>query len=138
MRKPRALIITPFDAGGARVQDTIRRALEDMGVEIYRPELENLEWGASLANAITDAIRGTDFLVVDVTRQNPNVFYELGFAHALRKPAILITSIEATRGLPYDLAGFQYIVYEPNNLRSLFEHIQRAAKGFVVRGDELK
>ena len=94
--------------------------------------------GAVWANAITDAVRSSDFIVVDVTRQNPNVFYELGFAHALRKPTILIASSEATGALPSDLAGFQYIVYEPSNLRSLVDHVQRAARTFVAKGDEAK
>ena len=136
MRKTRAFVITPFDAAGTRVQDTVRRALEGTDIEVY--QLGDIVWGASLANAITDAIRASDFLVVDVTQKNPNVFYELGYAHALRKPTILITSIEATSGLPSDLAGFQYIVYEPNNMPSLFEHIQRAAKGFVPKEEDLK
>jgi hypothetical protein len=134
IRKSRSLIIAPFDAAGARVQDAVRRALEDIGVEVFR--FDNIAAGALWANAITDAVRSADFLVVDVTRQNPNVFYELGFAHALRKPTILIASSEGTGALPSDLAGFQYIVYEPGNLRSLVDHVQRAAKGFVARGEE--
>jgi hypothetical protein len=134
MRKPRGLVIAPFDAAGARVLDAVRRALLDLDVEVFR--FDNIKPGASFANAITDAIRTSDFLVVDVTRQNPNVFYELGFAHALRKPTILITSSEATGALPSDLAGFQYIVYEPDNLRGLVDHVQRAAGTFVARMDE--
>jgi hypothetical protein len=133
-RKTRSLIIAPFDAAGARVLDAVRRALEDIGVEVFR--FDHIAAGALWANAITDAVRSSDFLVVDVTRQNPNVFYELGFAHALRKPTILIASSEGTGALPSDLAGFNYIVYEPGNLRSLVDHIQRAAKGFVARGEE--
>src|SRR5712691_3494936 len=134
MRKTRSLVIAPFDAAGTRVLDAVRRALEEIGVEVFR--FDNIAAGALWANAITDAVRSSDFLVVDVTRQNPNVFYELGFAHALRKPTILIASSEATGALPSDLAGFQYIVYEPGNLRSLVDHVQRAARGFVARGEE--
>jgi predicted nucleotide-binding protein len=76
------------------------------------------------------------FIVVDVTRQNPNVFYELGFAHALRKPTILLASAAEKRALPSDLDGFQFIVYDGDNLRSLVDNVQRAAKGFVVGGEE--
>ena len=130
-KRTRSLVIAPFDAAGARVLDAVRSALEHIGVEVFR--LDNIAAGALWANAITDAVRSSDFLVVDVTRQNPNVFYELGFAHALRKPTILLVSSEATGALPSDLAGFQYIVYEPQNLRSLVDHVQRAARGFVAR-----
>jgi len=136
MRKPHGLVIAPFDAAGKRVLDSVRGALEDLGVEVFR--FDNFVPGASYANALTDAVRSSDFLVVDVTRQNPNVFYELGFAHALRKPTILITSSESSGALPSDLTGFQYIVYEPGNLRGLVDHVQRAARPFVMRGDDLK
>jgi len=134
MRRTRSLVIAPFDAAGARVLDAVRRALEELGVEVSR--FDNISAGASWANAITDAVKSSDFLVVDVTRQNPNVFYELGFAHALRKPTILIASSEGTGSLPSDLAGFQYIVYEPSNLRSLVDHVKRAAQYFVAKAED--
>lgn len=135
-RRARSVVITPFDAAGARVLDAVRRALEEIGVEVFR--FDQITAGALWANAITDAMRSSDFVVVDVTRQNPNVFYELGFAHALRKPTILISSSEAIGALPSDLAGFQYIVYEPSNLRVLVNHVQRAARTFVTKGEKAK
>jgi hypothetical protein len=131
VRSPRSLVIAPFDAAGRRILDAVRRALMELGVEVAR--LDNIAPGASWANAITDAIRSSDFLVADVTRQNPNVFYELGFAHAMRKPTILIVSAEGKGGaLPSDLDGFQYIVYDPGNLRELVNQVQRAARTFVA------
>ena len=136
MRKTRSLVIAPFDAAGDCVLDAVRHALMNLDVEVFR--FDNIAPGASWANAITNAVRSSDFLVVDVTRQNPNVFYELGFAHALRKPTILIASSEASGALPSDLAGFQYIVYDPSNLRGLADHVQWAARAFVARGEEQK
>ena len=135
MRKTRGLVVAPFDAAGKRVLDAVRPALHDLGVEVQR--FDDIAPGASWANAITEAMRSSDFLVVDVTRQNPNVFYELGFAHALRKPTILIASSEGTGALPSDLTGFQYIVYDPGNLRGLVNQVQRAAKAFVARREEV-
>ncbi len=133
MKRTRSLVIAPFDAAGERVLDAVRRALLELGVEVF--SFGNIAPGASLVNAITDAIRSSDFLVVDITRLNPNVFYELGYAHALRKPTILIVSSEAGQGLPSDLAGFNYIVYDPTNLRSLVDHVKRAATAFVGKGE---
>jgi hypothetical protein len=134
MRKIRSLVITPLDAAGQRVHDSVRRALQELDVEVFR--FDNIEPGASLANAITDAVRSSDFLVVDVSRNNPNVYYELGFAHALRKRTILIASSEASGALPSDLTGFQFIVYDPGNMRGLVEHVRRAAKDFTAREAE--
>src|ERR1700733_6697628 len=39
-------------------------------------------------------IKQADVLIADCTGRNPNVFYELGMAHALDKPVVLITSDE--------------------------------------------
>jgi hypothetical protein len=41
---------------------------------------------------IADFIRQADVVIADSTGRNPNVFYELGLAHALEKPVVLITS----------------------------------------------
>jgi len=129
MRKLRSLVITPIDAAGRRVNDAVRRALLELGVEVAR--FDDIAPGASWANAITDNIRSSDFLVVDVSSQNPNVFYELGFAHAMRKPSIIIASAEGMGSLPSDLSGFQFIVYDPSNLRDLVTGVQRAAKPLI-------
>lgn len=128
MRKLRSLVITPFDAAGRRVHDTVERALLDLNVELAR--LENVA-GAPLTNVIIDFIRSSDFLVVDITRQNPNVFYELGFAHAMNKPTILIASTETTGEIPADLSGIQIFVYDPSNLRELGSYLRRAVQPLV-------
>ena len=40
----------------------------------------------------------------------PNVFYELGYAHALGKPTILLA--ERGRELPFDIRGYRCIFYD--------------------------
>lgn len=131
MSRIRAAVITPFDAGAKRVLGTVTRTLQELGVDVF--SFENIAPGASLANSIADSIRSSDFLVVDISRENPNVFYELGFAHALRKPTILIVSSESGATLPSALAGFQYIIYDPSNLRSLSDHLKSATKTWTSK-----
>jgi nucleoside 2-deoxyribosyltransferase len=132
MRTAKSLIIVPFDEHGEQVLHSLRGALEEIGVDVFR--LDNIRPGASWANAVTDAIRSSDFIVADVTRQNPNVYYELGLAHALRKPTILLMSSESGSRLPSDLSGFNYIVYEPDNLHELTERVKHTARAFVLAG----
>jgi nucleoside 2-deoxyribosyltransferase len=134
MSKARSLIIAPFDAAGQRVLDAVRRALAELDIEVFR--FDDVPKGTLLTNAITDAVKSSDFLIVDISRRNPNVFYELGFAHALRKPTILLASSESDLPLPEALEGFQYVVYEPSNLRELVEHVKRAARTFATRDDQ--
>ena len=136
IKQPKAtcLIITPFDAAGLRLKDTIQRALDEVGIRTLR--LENLSPGAALVNAVTDAIKTADFIVVDVSRQNPNVMYELGYAHALRKATILIMDSDVNSPLPSDLQGNLYITYNSENLRDLRNKIMHSAHRYIASGGE--
>ena len=89
--------------------------------------------GAVLTVAILGAIREADLIIADVTRQDPNVLYELGFAEALRKPTILLVSIQSGSGLPSDLTGLQYIMYDPANLDRLADMVKAETKNFAMR-----
>jgi nucleoside 2-deoxyribosyltransferase len=60
--------------------------------------------------------------------------YELGFAHALRKPTILLASTKSDDSkLPADLTGFRYLLYDPANLRMLTELVGSEIKEVALR-----
>jgi len=64
---------------------------------------------------LQDIIRGiveSDVIVADITpTENPNVFYELGYAHALQKPTILLANRQIEK-LPFDVSGYRVIFYD--------------------------
>jgi nucleoside 2-deoxyribosyltransferase len=129
-----ALLITPFDPSATALRDTIQMALEDVGVRVKMPDLEP---GADFSGVITDAITSADLVIADVSRKNPNVFYELGYAHALRKNTILLVSKDATPELPFDLAGMYYHSYDPHNLRELGDYLRHRVTGLKQRREAL-
>ncbi len=49
-------------------------------------------------------------LIADLTEKNANVFYELGLAHAIGKPVILIS--ESMGDVPFDLRNYRVITYD--------------------------
>lgn len=60
---------------------------------------------------IAKSIREATIVIADITPDNPNVFYEVGFSHGIGKPTILL----ADRGrakLPFDVNGFRTIFYD--------------------------
>ena len=59
---------------------------------------------------ITRRLQEADIVIADTTPQNPNVFYELGYAHAIGKPTIVLA--EKGRELPFDVSGFRTLFYE--------------------------
>ncbi|MEW6769359.1 MAG: TIR domain-containing protein [Pseudomonadota bacterium] len=73
-------------------------------------------------------IASSMFCIFDVTENDrPNIFFELGFAHGIRKPHFLIC--EQGSKLPSDLAGIEYLAYQSKkNLREqLIQQIPRYA-----------
>lgn len=52
-------------------------------------------------------------LIAELTSRNPNVFYELGLAHALQKPVVLVSSNE--EDVPFDLQHIRVIYYDVND-----------------------
>jgi hypothetical protein len=59
-----------------------------------------------IAQGIIDA----KIVVAEITPANQNVFYELGYAHALGKPTILLA--EKGKQLPFDISGYRVLFYE--------------------------
>ena len=59
---------------------------------------------------IWEQIEKAKILLADLTGKNPNVFYELGLAHAARKPVVFTSG--ALEDVPLDLRHLRVIVYE--------------------------
>ena len=55
-------------------------------------------------------INNAKVLVAELTTRNPNVFYELGLAHALKKPVVLVSANEPD--VPFDLKHIRVIYYD--------------------------
>src|SRR5882672_11444973 len=132
MQSPHVFVIAPFDPEGRRVQDIVRRAIQETGLRVVQYS-DTIRPGAERASTILDAIRDADLIIADMSRQNPNVLYEVGFAHALRKPTILLVSIKSGSGLPSDLAGLQYFTYDPTNLDCLADLVKAETKALTMR-----
>jgi HEAT repeat protein len=56
------------------------------------------------------SIRKSILVVADLTGRNPNVFYELGLAHSIQKPVILLA--QDIQDVPFDLKHLRVITYD--------------------------
>lgn len=69
----------------------------------------------SVVEQIWEQVTKSPVLLADLTGKNANVFYELGLAHAARKPVVFTAS--NIEDVPFDLRHLRVIVYdirEPN------------------------
>jgi hypothetical protein len=87
-------------------------------------------WNAKeIMDIIRQNIRCARLIVADMTNNNPNVFYELGYAHALGKPVILIT--QERQKVPFDLRGIFNIEY--SNVSDLTRRLPKMVKSVITR-----
>jgi hypothetical protein len=111
--------------------------------EIYKPAItssgltpkraDDLYRPSTIVNDIWAYTRSAKLILADLTGKNPNVFYELGLAHALAKPAILVA--ESIDDVPFDLRALRVLEYdknEPNWGDSLREKISKSISEIVT------
>jgi O-acetyl-ADP-ribose deacetylase (regulator of RNase III) len=77
-------------------------------------------------------IYDADVAVVDLSTLNPNVFYELGVRHALRRAVTVLLCREGTT-TPFNIAGFNCISYNPHDKDTLSPVRDQIAR-FVANG----
>lgn len=93
----------------------------DYYAKIYEPAIRNagltpiradadMFGSGKIMDQIWVGINNAKVLVAELTTKNANVFYELGLAHALEKPVVLVSSNEDD--VPFDLHHIRVIYYD--------------------------
>lgn len=109
--KPTCFTIMPFgDWFDDYFEDLYCPAIRAAGLEPKRAD--DLYRPSTIINDIWAYTQSAKVILADLTGKNPNVFYELGLAHALAKPAILIA--ESINDVPFDLRALRVLVYDKN------------------------
>lgn len=84
-------------------------AITKAGLKPLRADNEIFGTG-KIMDQVWSGINGARVLVAELTSRNANVFYELGLAHALKKPVVLVSSNEGD--VPFDLHHIRVIYYD--------------------------
>ncbi|PFI53534.1 hypothetical protein COI68_30315 [Priestia megaterium] len=135
--KYKIFFIMPFDTEFNDMYEHIKEVIEEENsiYEVFRAD--NLLNQQNILKDIVLAINDSDLIVADLTDLNPNVFYELGLAHALRKDVILLT--QQLGELPFDLRSYRVISYSNHfkkiqeletNLKRMLNDIQKGQLSF--------
>lgn len=107
--KPRAFIIMQFSSPFNEIYaDVIKKCCEDNGIEAVRAD-EIYGPGLIIGDVVQEILR-SKLIIADITPQNANVFFEVGYAFALNKPTILLA--EKASKLPFDVSAFRVLFYE--------------------------
>ena len=83
---------------------------------------------------IWEKINRARFLVADLSGQNPNVFYEVGLAHALGKDVLLLT--QTMTDVPFDLKALRCIVYSytPRGMKEMEAALKATISALMKSG----
>lgn len=128
---PTCFVIQPFDSGrfDKRCDEIFKPALEQVGLEAYR--VDRAPSVSITIDAIEDRIRTATICLADITTDNPNVWYELGYAFASNRSVILVCADSRTNKYPFDIQHRPVIEYgteSPSDFGSLRSRITERAQ----------
>ncbi len=108
-------VIQPFDKGkfDKRFEDVFKPAIKLAGFDAYRVDRDP---SVSIPiETIESEIKSAAACFVDLTTDNPNVWFELGLAIAHKKPLCLVCSTERTGKYPFDVQHRTIIPYSTDS-----------------------
>lgn len=119
-------VIQPYDGGDFdnRFDDIIKPAVEACGLAAYRVDRDpDVEIAIS---AIEEKIRKATLIIAEISADNPNVWFELGYAMALDKTVIMLCDNAYRNGhFPFDISHRNVLVYRTGSMRDFNECIEK-------------
>src|ERR1043165_7677746 len=109
--KPKTFVfvLMPFSSEFTDIYEVgIKQACKDASA--YCERVDEQIFDESILERVYNQISRADVIVAEMTGRNPNVFYEVGYAHALNKRVILLT--QKADDIPFDLQQFPHIIYD--------------------------
>ena len=107
--RPQAFVVMQFSSPYNEVYSDVIKAVCD-DEEIRVTCIDEQSGPGLIIEDISRAIQEAKLVIADISPVNANVFYEVGFAHALNKPTILLA--EKGTKLPFDVSSFRTLFYE--------------------------
>lgn len=130
----------PFDGGvfDERYEDVIAPAIRNADLEPYRVDQD-----PKVSIPIQDieaGIREAEICLADITLDNPNVWFELGYAIACGKEVVLICSKERNTKFPFDIQHRTVITYPtgaPRDFEKLKSDITEKLKAYLSKAEKM-
>ena len=108
--KSKAFVVMQFSQDfNDLYNEVIRPVCEGFDLECIRAD-ECFTTG-SIIEDIISKITESFVIIADITPNNPNVYYEVGYAHAINKPTILLSD-KKRDSLPFDVSSFRTLFYD--------------------------
>lgn len=110
---PRCFVAMPFsEHPEPNVYETINCIVNKHGYQVIRVDRE--KFSGSIIEEVWQSIQHCDLAIIDLTLHKPNVYYEMGIAHALKKPTLLLLYSKDGRipdNIPFDIKVQRILSY---------------------------
>jgi hypothetical protein len=139
---PTCFVIQPFDADkfDKRFEEVYSPSIQAAGLDPYRVDRDPAV--EVPIDAIESGIRSAAVCLADITTDNPNVWYELGFAFAAGRPVVMVCSEERTgKKYPFDIQHRTITIYKadsPSDFETLKSAITSRVKALISRTEALR
>lgn len=117
-------LLMPFNNKFQNRYNTIKEVCEKYGFKCHRSD-ETYQVG-NLLKQIVELILKSQLIIAIIDGKNPNVFYEIGLAHALGKPVIIIANMVEEDSIPFNISSERLLLY--SNLTDLAKKLSRIFK----------
>lgn len=137
----KCFVIQPFDNDkfDKRFVDIFEPAIVKADFDAYRID-KDLSVRIPI-DEIEKGISESAFCFAEITTDNPNVWYELGFAFACNKDVVMVCSDERQGKFPFDIQHRHVITYKTSStsdFTSLEDIITRKIKAFQLKAKTVK
>lgn len=140
---PTCFVIQPFtDIYNKRFDDLYKPAIEAAGMTAYRVDQDSS--ATVLVEAIEKNIKRAAVCLADISEDNPNVWYELGFAYAAGRPVVMACSDERGKSgkrFPFDIQHRAVVTYKtesPRDFEAFKERLTERLVAMLAQGETLE
>ena len=126
MKKEICFILSPIGGENTNIRKRADKVYEKVIKQVIEPKYKALradeihETGL-ITRQVIQHIINAPLVIADLSNQNPNVFYELGIRHTLRKPTILIMTKKKGEESPFDTYISRTIYYNINSNKNILK-----------------
>lgn len=130
-QKRTCFVISPIGAEGTDTRKLaddflellVEPALAKYGFEVVRGD--RIANSSAITTDIVRLVQESDLCIIDLTSNNPNVFYECGRRHETGRPFIQMIRKGDDKAMPFDVAGIRTVIYDIASPRGVLESQKR-------------
>lgn len=132
----KCFVMQPFDGGtfDKRYDDVYQPAIMDANLDAYRVDRDP-SVGIPI-DEIEAGIKRSELCLAEITTDNPNVWFELGYAIGVKKDVVLVCSDERNSRFPFDVQHRNIIRYKtesPQDFKQLRKKITERINAIIEK-----